>query len=436
MAAELLGDDWARLLLCRPTPDPRVPKDVNTFVSTHEEAQPATFDGCLATFRMYEALSIEAAELGNRSLDEGTRRNAILTRIRELQRGGSLDSDQAAALEEAVEAGDLPRALRGLRDSGGLDAPSAQLLGDGCSSEALGAVGARMRALCRGLLDAATAAFLAEGQSSAYGESQLAKIGLWRSQKDARLTRADLGPGFALEVPRTVAMSALAVRLVHSAREDPAKPGGALLAVGGVVTIEIIGLPPAPKAIGNWTVEVMPGALQFLPYSVSAGQMSVTYVLPDGLHLPEGDPTFGWLDPAEQRWVPLDAPADAPAGRLEGRSATFLTAKTGQFALLYPRTRCLPYRSWKLEANAPEGGATLSLFPIGLGAWGASHTVSLSEDLSPGVPLPSARAVLFSDAACAMMSWRPGLAWLDCPDKSPRRLRTPPSLRRVAGRPD
>lgn len=364
MATELIREDWGRLLLCRPTPDPRILKDVNGFVNVHSASSPDTFDDALATFRMYESVASEAAELGNRALDEDMRRSAVLTRIKELHRGGSLDAEQTAALEAFVHEGDLWHALQGLKDSGGLDAPSAQLLSEGCSTQSLAAVGSRMRSLCRALLDAATAVFLAEGQNSAYGESQLMKLGLWRSQKDARLQRAELGHGFVLEVPRPVAMSALAIRLVHQAREEPVNPADAFIAVGGVVSIEVLALPPAPKTIRNWIVQVTPGPLQPLQYSVSAGNMSVTYGLPDGLLRPEGDPIFGWLDPQEKRWVPLEAP-----GKLDGRQATFFASKTGQFALLYPRTRCLPYRAWRLEANVPEGGATLTLYPIGMGAF-------------------------------------------------------------------
>jgi hypothetical protein len=267
---------------------------------------------------MYESVAMEATDLGNRSLDEDVRRSAVVQRIHELARGGSLDAEQAAALVADVDAtGDLWNALQALKDAGGLDAASAQLLAEGCSSASLMDVRGRMRDLCRALLDAASAVFLAEGANTAYGESALMRIGLWRSQKDARAQRGEIGPGFLLEVPRPVAMSALALRLVHHTREEPSNPNDAFIAVGGVVVIEVLSLPPVPKLIRNWTVEVAPGALQYLPYSVSSGNMSVTYVLPEGLLLPEGDPTFGWLDPQARSnahmCVPLFSAAKNPS---------------------------------------------------------------------------------------------------------------------------
>lgn len=61
-------------------------------------------------------------------------------------------------------------------------------------------------------------------------------------------------------------------------------------------------------------------------------------------------------------------PLERPATR-EDRAVTFHTPKTGSFALLYPRARCMPFKSWTLTPTSAYGGqaVTLTLYPLAAG---------------------------------------------------------------------
>ena len=228
---------------------------------------------------------------------------------------------------------------------------------DPAIAEALHAAEAWMAALNRAAVDDATALFLTEGTAlTALGESAEARLGLWRSQKDARASHAELGMAFVLEVPRPLAMSAVAIRIMHTAQDELSVPGDAYLALGGVVTLETLALPPAPKVVKAWTVRAAAAAPAAAPY-LMGNAIQVTYVLPDGLLLPQkGRLAVGWWDAQETKWAPLER-----AATLEGRAVTFFTPKTGAFALLYPRARCLPFKSWKLAATTADGAPALLL---------------------------------------------------------------------------
>ena len=161
---------------------------------------------------------------------------------------------------------------------------------------ALASAEKRLRSLNRALLDEATGIFLAEGTAlTALGESTDSRLGLWRSQKDARASHAELGSAFALEVPRPLAMSAVAMRVVHSSQDSFSQPGDNFLALGGVLTIETLALPAAPKTVKNWLVRAAPAAPVVLPYQM-ANIIQVTYQLPDSMLMPPPPLKVGWWD--------------------------------------------------------------------------------------------------------------------------------------------
>ena len=52
VAAELMHEDWRRLLMCKPTPDPRILKDLNGFVNAQEDVVCETFESVMEKFRV------------------------------------------------------------------------------------------------------------------------------------------------------------------------------------------------------------------------------------------------------------------------------------------------------------------------------------------------------------------------------------------------
>ncbi|KIY95176.1 flagellar associated protein, partial [Monoraphidium neglectum] len=75
--------------------------------------------------------------------------------------------------------------------------------------------------------------------------------------------------------------------------------------------------------------------------------------------LPEPQPRVGWWDDAAGCWSEegISGIRFQPGRRL----LTFSTARLGTLALLAPRARLLPYRSWDLRPTGGLGGATVAL---------------------------------------------------------------------------
>lgn len=314
--------EWERLLRCERHPDPRVLREVNGFMNTQAEMPCESLEECFAQYETNEAVEQEALLL-------------LATEA---------DADRAERLR-----GTLQRVCESNTD----------------------------------LLERATAAFLTGSASAAFATSPCTKLALWRSQRDARASKAELGGGFMLEVPRPIAMSAAAVRLTHRLADELTRPGDSRLTAGGIVTLELLSLPPGAKTMRGWTVQFPPAVPVQQAYSMPQ-PFTVTYELPEGVFLPSGKEEgheVGWWDTTEKTWILLEVPA-----RVEAGSVTFQTMRLGSFALLHSRSRCFPYKSWRLSP-AGESGAVLTLQPMSP-EWDGTNVEIVVSDRSASLAQP------------------------------------------------
>ena len=205
------------------------------------------------------------------------------------------------------------------------------------------------------------------------------KYGLWVNlAKNPRVKQLDFAElRIATELPKSLALASVAIRAIHYAadRLTPARPPplpGALLdahaplmTLGGVLSVELLGLPPPTKQVKGWTLRQQSedsAALARQNYparepdedptkvSSTGPQIRFSYVLPEHVLVPEGEQRVGWWEADSQKWF-LNGVADV-GYEPESRTLSFLTPRLASVALLQPMDLELPYKKWLIT---PDG---------------------------------------------------------------------------------
>ncbi|CAD7699961.1 unnamed protein product, partial [Ostreobium quekettii] len=382
--------EWERYLLCTARPNPKTPSLVNDYVSAVKQEVFSEPKGALAACDDACAVACEAEDLRQDALqagraDEAQRLLGDVERLRDLVDGVLLSL-----------AGNLLRSC----DDGTGEAPDVQ----------------------------------ASHQSEAF------KFGMWFNvNKNPRLKVVKFGSmPVSVEIPKQVALASVALMAVGRAHDEYFLAcKNDMMAVGGVWRAQLFALPPAPKVIKNWTIQVvdqseegprqltyplLPAGADASSYSSSEeGPRQLTYpLLPAGAdassysssvenvphigfnlpvcsefeYAPRGaQPAVGWWDDAEQQW------STEGVERVEydevRRRATFACKRLAPMALIQSRTRLLPYRGWSLRPVDGQGGCrnVLSVqtdgdmtveFEIGAGyaalaSWGGGEVGGIRE---------------------------------------------------------
>ena len=137
------------------------------------------------------------------------------------------------------------------------------------------------------------------------------------------------------------------------------------MTLGGVLSVELLGLPPPTKQVKGWTLRQLSEdsaaiARQNYParepdedptkVSSTGPQIRFSYVLPDHVLVPAGDQRVGWWEADSQKWF-LNGVADV-GYEAESRTLSFLTPRLASVALLQPMDLELPYKKWLIT---PDG---------------------------------------------------------------------------------
>ncbi|GIL57326.1 hypothetical protein Vafri_12587 [Volvox africanus] len=200
------------------------------------------------------------------------------------------------------------------------------------------------------------------------------KWGVWvNTAKNPRLKVVEMPQlGVTLDIPKQIALANVALRVQH--RSGPASDeffwrcGNQWMAVGGVLVVDLLSLPPGAKKVRGWTlrqVTALASNVQRVPYPIPpAGAdpltwqseeepppMGVTAPLPPDVVLLQEPLQVAWWDEPHQIWNVdgISNVAYDPATNY----VSFHTTHLAPLALVMSRTRLLPYKGWNVR---PTGG--------------------------------------------------------------------------------
>ena len=330
------SSDWAEFLECSELPDVRSEAELNTYAAEWREAPRAglaqTVQRAGATLGVCAALSRE------------------ITRLR--ARGGA-DGVKAAALAEQTP----PLRALALQQ---LDAASAHI--------------------CQHADEFASDKNEVIEQAQADGLSYGMWVNLALHPRTKQVEFA--GSGVVVEIPRTLALASIALRVVHFAVDPVDRPSKELV-LGGPLIVDLLALPPRPKVIKQWTmrqITALADTVLRLPYPIPAAtgesligappppppsaqqlanapMLRITMKRPAGVMI-RGKPRVGWWDADSVGWS--ESGVDEVALDEEAGTISFKTVHVSTLALLQSPRFDLPFSDWHLSPKG-ENAAVLRL---------------------------------------------------------------------------
>jgi len=320
-AAALSGSEWDRFVACGERPDVMSEGDMNTFLTEWRERPRAdlwkTLPTCTLATEMLSSTQLEAAHAHDRGDDK------LAIWQRELQ----------------------------------------ILIFDELLSK----------------LDSATAEFLQRSEDFVNNKMECCvtvaargcHFGLWvnlaKNPRIKSIEYADLS--IAVELPKSLALASIAVRVTqydndfispYASAESVASATS--MALGGILKIDLLLLPPPAKKIKGWTmrpVTEMTTSVSHQPYPIpgadgvipmSAPPLRISYVLDPGVMVPEGETQqVGWWDDKEEMWKTDDISDIQWAP--ETRTISFDTLHLTALALLQPTHLEFPFKNWLLSPS-------------------------------------------------------------------------------------
>ena len=195
------------------------------------------------------------------------------------------------------------------------------------------------------------------------------KLGIWANL----VIKAFRGPakplifkdlGLQVDIPKALNQQHIAVRATFYPYDPVSyqliEPSPDMV-LGGVMSVELLHLPPAPKVVKpGWvlrTANELTAELQRMPFGEDPGAVATQQPLRVNFHVPEsvfvvpGDEErkiVVW-DAATSAWITDGVNQDGIDYNEETRSLRFQTYRSGFFALVQSRAASLPFSSWLLE---------------------------------------------------------------------------------------
>eukprot|EP00696_Hemimastix_kukwesjijk_P016267 gnl/Hemi2/464_TR157_c1_g2_i1.p1 gnl/Hemi2/464_TR157_c1_g2~~gnl/Hemi2/464_TR157_c1_g2_i1.p1 ORF type:complete len:495 (-),score=140.35 gnl/Hemi2/464_TR157_c1_g2_i1:70-1554(-) len=210
-----------------------------------------------------------------------------------------------------------------------------------------------------------------------FGHTKDIHFGLWVNlAKNPRTKVLEFGdPGFSVTLPKALALAFVALRFIHFSSSHKLvyeQSPSAVHLNAGLISLELLQMPPAPKRVANWTIRPvtqLSHALNRLTYPISqAGVEREPPPIGFSTHLPphsviQVPPTLGVWDTETGNWVPvnqgLTTQHDIRIDPLT-RVVTAKIIKVGFMSLIQPASVNLPFTSWQIDP-AGENKALLTL---------------------------------------------------------------------------
>ena len=229
------------------------------------------------------------------------------------------------------------------------------------------------------------------------------KVGIWANV----IIKAFRGPvkpitfkdiGLQVDIPKALNLQHIAVRATYYPY-DPvsfqlSEPSPDMI-LGGVMSVELMYLPPAPKVVKpGWilrTANVLTSELQRMPFGDDPGAVATQQPLRVNFHVPGS--VYVVPNDDERKIVVWDAPSTSWTTdgvsqegidyNEETRSLRFQTYRSGFFALVQSRAASLPFSSWLLEPAievvAPESDI---LFDVDADEEGCLHYTLVTKSIT------------------------------------------------------
>lgn len=330
--SQRLKDEWANYLQSDPTPDAASESDLNTYLSTTEEHKTEAFDSALAVCQTSENITA-----------------ALEQRLADVRAKGHAHTAQR-----------LQRFRHLLRNMCSTKIDDATLYAVNHADE-----------------------FMEDDQVLiCHSEASIA-VGLW-ANLIIKPFRGPVKPivfkdiGLQVDIPKALNQNRIALRACfwpYDNVSDEAAQFSPDMVLGGVMQVDLLSLPPAPKTIKpGWVVRPFnqsPDALERLPFGDEApGNSSVqqplrcTFRVPDSVHIvPTESPKVVVWDAANHCWTTEGVHVTAVEFNADTRALRFLATRTGKFALVQSRSALFPYRKWSLEPAIPLGEDAKEIIP-------------------------------------------------------------------------
>lgn len=216
--------------------------------------------------------------------------------------------------------------------------------------------------------------------------------GLWvNTSKNPRLKIVEMSQlGLTIDIPKQIALASIAVRvqrrsfdeLFHLCQNE-------YMSVGGVFYVDLLTLPPPARRVKSWVLrQITPLAfnVQRLPYPIPpAGADPLTYRSeeeppPLGFSYPLSPNLLLMQEPVQVGWWDAEHSCWSTSGISEvvvnhsPPSLSFHTTHLAPLAVILPRTRLLPYKSWSVRPTGGKNGTTAAV-TLQLPALGESPVV-------------------------------------------------------------
>ncbi|KXZ46913.1 hypothetical protein GPECTOR_39g407 [Gonium pectorale] len=208
------------------------------------------------------------------------------------------------------------------------------------------------------------------------------KWGIWvNTAKNPRLKVVEMPSlGVVLDIPKQIALANVALRVQHrwgpGSDEFFGRCGNQWMAVGGVLVVDLLALPPSAKKVRGWTLrQVTPLAanVQRVPYPIPpAGAdpltwqseeepppLGVTAPLPPDVVLLQEPLQVAWWDEQHGIWN-TDGVSNVSYDEATNHFS-FLTTHLAPLALVMSRTRLLPYKSWHIRPTGGRNGSSAAI---------------------------------------------------------------------------
>ncbi|KAL3158441.1 hypothetical protein ABBQ38_010675 [Trebouxia sp. C0009 RCD-2024] len=208
-----------------------------------------------------------------------------------------------------------------------------------------------------------------------FSQTSSLKYGLWiNTTKNPRLKAVEFPQlGISLEIPKLIALASVAVRVQWRESDEHLEECTTnLMAMGGVLHLDILSLPMPACQSNGWTLRAVTPDTQFihrLAYPMPpAGADPETWVpeeepqpigisiaLPHGSILPGTSPQAAFWDGKAQAWS-TEGMSGGNSSDASGVVA-FHSKTVGRFAVVSERTGLLPYQEWHVRPTGGQFGA-------------------------------------------------------------------------------
>ncbi|TMW58078.1 hypothetical protein Poli38472_013552 [Pythium oligandrum] len=191
------------------------------------------------------------------------------------------------------------------------------------------------------------------------------KLGLWINliAKGSRNKRIDFSElGISVDLPKAIVLQSLALRVTYLPFDQLSRlnPQNIDFALGGILTLDLLAIPPPPKRARGWMIREVPDAadrIKKLHYPLDGMVASAAMPVKVSLQMPAhiiytSTPRVGWWDPQTQSWE--EDGITEIQWNAETNMLNFNTMHVTHLAVLQQRDLNYHKHSWRLQMSTKQ----------------------------------------------------------------------------------